>query len=135
MSDRGVRLSSSRSGPLVNSGQLVWVDHARPPILEGHISFVGTPIWVLLDSMENPLSQEYIHILEEDIRCQVEVLDRACPGQVSSSGLTTNDLQLRNVISLSFQLRFWCSWSLWNDHYVKKTFICLRRILDVRPRC
>ena len=51
--------------------------------------------------MEIPLSQEYIHNPEGDIRCQTEVLDRACPGQVSSSvqvsssGLTTRDLQIR----------------------------------------
>ena len=60
--------------------------------------------------MESPLSQECIHICEEDIRFQVEVLDRARLGQVSSSvqvsssGLTTHDLQLRKVISLSFEL-------------------------------
>ena len=61
MSDQGVILSSSRSSRLVSSGQLVWVDYARPPTSEGHISIVRTPIWVFLDSMENPLSQEYIH--------------------------------------------------------------------------
>ena len=85
MSDQGVILSSSRSGQLVSSGQLVWVDYARPPTSEGHISFVRTPISVLLDSMEIPLSQEYIHIPEENIRCQTKVLYRARPGQVSSS--------------------------------------------------
>ena len=83
MSDLGVRSSSSRSGQLVSSGQLVWVDYARPPTSEGHISFVRAPIWVFLDYMESPLSQEYIHIPEGDIRCQTEVLDRAHPGQVS----------------------------------------------------
>ena len=31
---------------------------------------------------------------------------------VSSSGLTTHDLQLRKVISPSFELRFGCSWTL-----------------------
>ena len=35
--------------------------------------------------MESPLSQEYIHIPEGDIKGQTEVLDRARPGQVSSS--------------------------------------------------
>ena len=75
MSDRGVRLSSSRSGQLVSSGQLVWVDYARPPTSKGHISFVRTLILVFLDSMEIPLSQEHIHMLEGDIRCQTEVLD------------------------------------------------------------
>ena len=65
--------------------------------------------------MEIPLSQEYIHMPKEDIRCQNEVLDQGRPGQVSSSvqvsssGLTTNDLQLRKVISPSFELRFECS--------------------------
>ena len=72
--------------------------------------------------MESPLSQEYIHMPEEDIIFETEVLDRACPGQVrslvqvSSSGLTTHDLQLRKVISPSSELRFGCSWTLWKDH-------------------
>ena len=61
------------------------------------------------------MCQEYIHMPDKDLRCQTEVLDRACPGQVSSSvqasssGLTTHDLQLRKVISSSFELRFLCS--------------------------
>ena len=44
------------------------------------------------------MSQEYIHMPKVDIRCQNEVLDQACLGQVSSSvqfsssGLTTHDL-------------------------------------------
>ena len=68
--------------------------------------------------MEISLSQEYIHMPEEDIRCQIEVIERANPGQVissvevRSSRLTTNDLQLRKVISPSFELRFCCSWTL-----------------------
>ena len=72
--------------------------------------------------MESPLSQEYIHMSEEDIRCQTELLDRARLGQVSSSvqvsssGFTTYDLQLRKVISPSFELRFGCSWNLWKAH-------------------
>ena len=96
MSDRGVISSSSRSG------QLVWVDYARPPTSEGHISFVRTPIRVFLDSMESPLSQEYIHITEEDRRCLIEVIDRARPGQVSSSvqDLIAYDLLLRKVITI-----------------------------------
>ena len=115
MSDQGVRSSSSRSGKLFSSGQLIRVDYERPPTSEGHISFVRTSIWVFLYSMEIPLSEEYIHILEGDISCQTEVLGRARPGQVSSSvqvsssGLTTRDLQLRKVISPSFELRFGCS--------------------------
>ena len=61
-------------------------------------------------------------MLEEDIRCQTEVLDQARPGQVSSSvqvslsGLTTHDLQLRKVISSSSELRFGCSWTIWKAH-------------------
>ena len=85
MSERGVRSSSSRSGELFSSGQLVWVDYARPPTSEGHISFVRTPILVFLDSMESPLSQEYIHNPKEDSRGQTEVLHRAHPGQANSS--------------------------------------------------
>ena len=135
MSDEGVILSSSRSG------QLVWVDYARPPTSEGHISFVRTPILVFLGSMERKFIQEYIHMPERDIRCLTKVLDRALPGQVSSLvqvssfGLTTCDLQLRKVISPSFELRFWCSWTLWKENLVKNTFICLRKIVEVRKRC
>ena len=70
MSDQGVRLSSSRSSQLVSSSQLVWVDYARPPTSEGHISFVQTLIWLFLDYMEIPLSEEYIHMPGGDIRCQ-----------------------------------------------------------------
>ena len=70
MSDQGVKLSSSRSSQLVSSSQLVWVDYALPPTSEGHISFVQTLIWMFLDYMEIPLSEEYIHMPEGDIRCQ-----------------------------------------------------------------
>ena len=72
--------------------------------------------------MESPLCQEYIHMLKEDIRYETEVLDRARAGHisssvlVSSSGLTKHDLQLRKVISPSFELRFGCSWTLWKAH-------------------
>ena len=68
------------------------------------------------------MSQKYIHMPEEDIRCQTKVLDRDRPGQVnssvkvSSSGLTTHDLQLRMVISLWFELRYGCSRTLWEAH-------------------
>ena len=95
MSDQGVRLSSPRSGQLVSLGQLVWVDYVRPPSSEGHNSFIRTPIWVFLDSIKSPLSQEYTHMTEEDNRFQTEVLDGARQAQVSSSvqvsssGLTT----------------------------------------------
>ena len=96
---------------------------------------------MFLDYMESPLFQEHFHMLEEDIRCQIKVLDRArlsqvsSSVQVSSSWLSTNDLKLRKVISPSFELRYGCSWTLWKAHGVKNTFICLMRILDVRPRC
>ena len=63
--------------------------------------------------MESPLSQEYNHMHEEDIRCQTKVLGRARPGQVSSSvqvsssGLTTHDLKLQKVISPLFRTLNW----------------------------
>ena len=72
--------------------------------------------------MERPLSKEPIGMPKDDIRCQTEVLDRACPGHVSSSvpvsssGLTTHDLTLRKVISSSSELRFGCSLTLWKAH-------------------
>ena len=31
-------------------------------------------------------------------------------------GVTTYDLQLRKVITPSFELRFGCSWTLWKYH-------------------
>ena len=55
---------------LASSGQLGWVNYVRPPTSEGHNSFVRTPIRVLLDYMESPLSQKSIDMTEEDIRCQ-----------------------------------------------------------------
>ena len=78
---------------------------------------------------------------EEDIICQIEVIDLARPGQVSSSvqvsssELTTYDLQLQKVITSPSELRFEYSLTLWKSHCVKNPLICLRRILDVRPRC
>ena len=38
------------------------------------------------------------------------------PTVVSSSRLTAHDLQLRKVISPSFELRFGCSWTIWKAH-------------------
>ena len=50
-------------------------DYVWPPTSEGHNSFVRTPFRVFLDSMEITLSQESIHMPEETIRYQTEVLD------------------------------------------------------------
>ena len=72
--------------------------------------------------MESPLSQESNDMAEDDIICMTKVLDQASPGQVSSSvqvsssGLTTHDLQLRKVISSLSELRFGCSCTLWKAH-------------------
>ena len=68
--------------------------------------------------MERPLSQEYINMPEEDIRCLTEVIYKAHPGQVSSSiqDLTVYDFQLRKVITPSSELRFGCSLTLWKAH-------------------
>ena len=54
-----------------------------------------------LDYMESPLSQEYINMTEEDRIFLTEVINRARPGQVSSSvqDLTMYDLQLRKVVT------------------------------------
>ena len=48
------------------AGRLGLTIQMRPPTLGGHNVFVRTPFQVLLDSMENPLSPEFIHILVED---------------------------------------------------------------------
>ena len=68
--------------------------------------------------MEIPLNQEYIHMPEEDIRCLIEVIDGARPGQVSSSvqDMTMYDLQLQKVITPSSELRLGCSLTLWKAH-------------------
>ena len=68
--------------------------------------------------MESPLSQEYIHMPEEDRRCMNEVIDRARLGQVSSSvqDLTVYDLLLRKVITPSSELRLGYSLTLWKAH-------------------
>ena len=77
------------SGQLVNPSQLVRFAYVLPPTSEGHISFVRTPIWVFLDSMESPLSQEYIHMTDENIRCLTEVID-----ELVTSGQLVNPGQL-----------------------------------------
>ena len=77
MSDRGVRLSLPRSGQLSQSARLVVTTY--------DLQFRNrTPIRMFLYSMESPLSQESIHMLEKDNKCQTEVLDRVYRGQVSS---------------------------------------------------
>ena len=48
-----------------------------------------TSILVFLDSMESPLSQEYIHMLEENIRCLTEVIE-----ELVTSGQLVNPGQL-----------------------------------------
>ena len=62
---------------------------------------------------------------DEDRRCLTEVIDRAHPGQVSSSvqDLTVYDLQLRKVITPSSELRLGCSLTLWKAHGVKNPSI------------
>ena len=42
--------------------------HVRPPTFKGHNFFVQTSFWVLLDSMESPLSQDFRHMPLEGIR-------------------------------------------------------------------
>ena len=51
-------------------------DYVRPPTSEGHNSFVRNSFQVFLDSMESPLSQEFIYMPKEDSKCQTEVSDR-----------------------------------------------------------
>ena len=80
------------SGQLVNPGQLVRIAYVCPPTSEGHIFSVRTPIWVFLDSMESPLSQEYIHMPEENIRCLTKVID-----ELVTSGQLVNPGQLDRI--------------------------------------
>ena len=75
------------SDQLVNLGQLVIFAYVGPPTSEGHISFVRTPIRVFLDSMESPLSQEYINMHEENIRCLTKVIyELVTSGQLVNPG-------------------------------------------------
>ena len=68
--------------------------------------------------MERKLSQEYIHMPEEDRRFLTKVIDRARPGQISSSvqDLTMYDLELQKVITPSSELRLGCSLTLGKAH-------------------
>ena len=54
-----------------------------------HNSSVRTLIWVFLDSMESPLSKEYIHMPEENIRTLTKVID-----ELVTSGQLVNPGQL-----------------------------------------
>ena len=78
MSDRGVRLSLLRSGQLSQSARLGVTTYNL------QLRKVRTPIWVFLDYMESPLSQEFIHMPEEDRICQTEESNLVYRGQVSS---------------------------------------------------
>ena len=77
--------------PLQIQVSSVGFDYVRPPISEGHMSFVRTPFQVFLDSMESSLSQDTIHIPVEDSGYQANL------GKVGSArlDLTMCDLQLR----------------------------------------
>ena len=66
-------LDRARSAQVILSSS--GCNYVRPQTSEGHNSFVRAPIRVFLDSMERPLSQEYIDMPEEDIRYQTEVID------------------------------------------------------------
>ena len=46
---------------------LVATIHGKPLTSDGHNFFVRTPFWMLLDSMESPLSLESIHIKRDKI--------------------------------------------------------------------
>ena len=69
MSDQGV-FRAHRGQVSSSSSRFDYVLHLT---LEGHNSFVRTPIRVFLDSMERTLSQESIDMNKEDIRCQTKV--------------------------------------------------------------
>ena len=46
---------------------LVATVHGKPPNSDGHNFFARAPFWMFLDSMEIPLSLEYIHIYIDNI--------------------------------------------------------------------
>ena len=65
-----------------------------------------------------PIESRIHSYADEDRICLTKVIDRARPGQVSSSvqDLTMYDLQLRKVITPSSELRLGCSLTLWKAH-------------------
>ena len=84
MSDQGVRPSLPRPG------QLSQFRSARMGVTTYDLQLwkIITPSSKLcfkcsLESMESPLSQEFIHMPEEDRRCQTKVSDRVYLGQAS----------------------------------------------------
>ena len=88
-------MSSSRSAhlgqvrtPRPSQVSSAGFDYVRPPTSESHNSFVRTPFWVFLDSMEIALSQYSIFIPVEDSGCQAELgqVRTARPSQFSSPG-------------------------------------------------
>ena len=84
---RGRQIEVSRPHPVeVNRARLVELSRARQVELSSSCrAQLVSPGQVFLDSMENPLSQESIHMPEEDIRCQTEVSDQARHVEVYSS--------------------------------------------------
>ena len=82
--------------------------------------------------MKIPLSQEYIHMPEEDIRCLTEVIYELVTSghssiQVNSLDMPKYDLQHRKVISPSSELRFGCSWTL---RKYEENIRCLIEVID-----
>ena len=135
MSDRSVRLSSSlqcSSSLQVSSSRLTAYDLQLRKVISPSFELRFGCSWTLWKA----------HGIKNTLICLRRMLDvrlsssLQCSSslQVSSSRLTTHDLQLRKVISPSFELRFGCSWTLWKAHGVKNTLIFLRRMLDVRPK-
>ena len=87
MSYQGVRPSLSRSGQLsqfrsARLGVTMYDLQLRKVITPSSELRFGCS-WTQ-DSMESPLSQEFIHLPEEDRRCHTEVSDRVYRGQVRS---------------------------------------------------
>ena len=71
--------------------------------------------------MEIPLSQESIHMPEEDIKCQTKVSDRARPGQVSSARFTPILVFLDSMESPLSQESI---------HMLKQNIKCQTEVLD-----
>ena len=100
---------SSNSGRQTRGRQTVSVNSGRPKVVvQKGSSNKGS---------SNSVSEQWSPNRGRQTRGRQTVsVNSGRPTVVSSSRLTAHDLQLRKVISPSFELRFGCSWTLWKAH-------------------
>ena len=115
MQQRSAELMQQRSADLMQQRSAELMQQRSVEVSIPHAAEVSRPHAAEV-SRPRPIE------VSRSCRAQLVMLSSAHPFQVSSSvqvsssELTTHDLQLRKVISPSFELRFGCSWTLWKDH-------------------